>query len=276
MTPETKIAIIGAGNMGSSLISGLVQTGHPKGNIIVTDPNTNKLEKLKLAFQIETTRDNKAAIAKANVVLFAVKPQLFAEVVKEIKSNIQEKNPLIISIAAGIRLKSMEQWLGDNLAMVRAMPNTPALINAGVTALFANNNVTVKEHNIAESLLRSVGTTVWLPSENLMDVVTALSGSGPAYFFLIMQALQQAAEHAGLERETARLLTLQTALGAAKMAIESGESLETLRLQVTSPGGTTEKAIAVLEKNNIRDIFSAALEAAKVRSEELAELMGNS
>lgn len=274
MKQNTRIAIIGAGNMGSSLIGGLTQIDHLNPHIIVADPNQDKLNALNHSFHIETTTDNQKAIVEADIVLFAIKPQLFASVAKELKAMIQESNPLIISIAAGIRVQHIENWLGDNLKIVRAMPNTPALIGAGVTALFANQHVTEAQHDLSESLLRSVGTTVWIADEALMDVVTALSGSGPAYFFFIMEALQRAAEAAGLNTETAKLLTVQTALGAARMAIESATPLDTLRQQVTSQGGTTEKAIEVLEKNNTREIFKAALEAAKIRSEELAELMG--
>jgi pyrroline-5-carboxylate reductase len=268
------IAIIGAGNMGASLISGLIQTGHPSHQLVATDPSQEKLLALHEAFQILTYEDNNLAIAKADIVIFAIKPQHFAAVAKEAKAAIQQTRPLILSIAAGIRIAHLEAWLGTGLAIVRTMPNTPAMIGAGITALFANPHVNDAQHNLAESILRSVGITVWVETESLMDSVTALSGSGPAYFFLIMEALQQAAEKAGLSTETARLLTLQTALGAARMAIESGQPLKTLRQQVTSPGGTTEKAIAVLEDHQIRALFESAFMAAKTRSEELAEFMG--
>ena len=187
---------------------------------------------------------------------------------------IQVRKPLILSIAAGIQEASIQHWLGGKIAIVRAMPNTPALIGCGAAALHANAYVSHEQRNMAESILRSTGITIWLSDESLMDAVTALSGSGPAYFFLMMEALQQAAENQGLPTETARLLTLQTALGAARMAIESGKPLDELRQQVTSKGGTTEKAISILEENHIRAIYQQALDAAKKRAEELGELLG--
>ncbi|MBX3708466.1 MAG: pyrroline-5-carboxylate reductase [Gammaproteobacteria bacterium] len=267
------IAVIGAGNMGSSLIGGLVNNGHPSSKIWASDTSTEKLSQLQQRFQIQTTTDNIQAIQNTNIVVFAIKPQLFANVAIELKNIVQSRKPLVLSIAAGIRESSIQQWLGGHIAIVRAMPNTPALINCGAAALFANTYVNDDQRSAAESILRTVGVVVWLPDERLIDTVTALSGSGPAYFFLMMEALQQAAEHLGLPHETARLLTLQTALGAARMAIESGKPLDELRHHVTSPGGTTEKALSVLEENNIRLIFQHALQAAKHRSEELAELM---
>ncbi len=267
------IAIIGAGNMGSSLIGGLINTGHPCGKIWATDPDNEKLEHLHQSFQINTTPENSKAAQAADILVLAVKPQLFAQVAKDLAPQIQAHKPLVISIAAGIRESSIQHWLGGNTAIVRAMPNTPALIGCGATGLYANPFVTNEQHSLAESILRSVGVVVWLPDEKLMDTVTALSGSGPAYFFLMMETLQQAAEQLGLSADIARLLTLQTALGAARMAIESGKPLDELRRNVTSPGGTTEKAVSVLENSNIRTLFKNALQAAKLRSEELAELI---
>lgn len=274
MTPV--IAILGTGNMGSSLISGLIKNGHPADKLWAADTSEEKLLHLQQAFSIHTSSNNVKAAEVADIVVFAVKPQVFASVAMGLTPVLQSRHSLIISIAAGVREASIEHWLGHKTAIVRAMPNTAALIGCGATALFANAHVTEEQRNVAESILRAVGVVVWLPDEVLMDTVTALSGSGPAYFFLVMEALQQAAEQLGLAKETARLLTLQTALGAARMAIESGQSLAELRHNVTSPGGTTEKALSVLEENNIRDLFKQALLAAKLRSEELAELMEKS
>lgn len=268
------ISLIGAGNMGTSLISGLIKNGHPKEKLWASDINEEHLSELKRSFGIHTTTDNKLAIEQADVVIFAIKPQLFTNVMHQLADSLAKRHPLIISIAAGIRVNSIEQWLSSNSAIVRAMPNTPALISAGATALYANSHVSQAQHNLAESILRAVGVVVWIENEEKMDIVTALSGSGPAYFFLIMESLQRAAEELGLPSDTARLLTLQTALGAAKIAIESGQSLEELRHQVTSKGGTTEKAISVLEEQDIRGLLKQALEAAKHRSEELAEAIG--
>lgn len=268
------IAIIGAGHMGSSLMGGLIRNGHPADKIWAADHDATKLEALKNQFNIHITTDNKKAVEKAKVVIFAIKPQYFADVAQELAKTIQKHRPLIISIAAGIQIKGMENWMGQDLSIVRTMPNTPALLGCGATALFANANVTKDERNLAESILRAVGITVWLEKESLLDVVTALSGSGPAYFFLMMESLQQAAEAEGLPSETARILTLQTALGAARMAIENNTPLVDLRHHVTSKGGTTEKAVSVLEEQGIRDLFRHAIHAAKERSEELAELLG--
>lgn len=269
------IAIIGAGNMGSSLISGLISAGHPREALWATDPSKEKLEEIKKKFGIHVATENTQAVEKANVVILAVKPQMFHTLLAELKNSLQTIKPLIISIAAGIQITGMQQDIGDQLAIVRAMPNTPALIGCGATALYANQHVTHDQRNLAETILRAVGIVVWVASEHLMDTVTALSGSGPAYFFLVMEALQQAAEQLGLPAETARLLTLETALGASRMAIESGHTLKDLRRQVTSPGGTTEKAVSILEENNLRGLFQKALSGAKLRSEELAALLSS-
>lgn len=270
------IAVIGAGNMGKSLIGGLIQDGHPSQQLWVSDINQDQLAAIQQAFPIHTTASNTEAAQAADVVIFAIKPQLFAAVATGLVTVLQARKPLVISIAAGIRETSIAHWLSGPapLAIVRAMPNTPALIGCGATAMYANSSVTPEQHNMAESIMRAVGVVVWVKHEALMDTVTALSGSGPAYFFLMMEALQQAAQQLGLPEETAHLLTLQTALGAARMGIESGVGLADLRRHVTSPGGTTEKAISVLEENNIRGLFKKALQAAKLRSEELASLLG--
>lgn len=272
MTPPI-IAFIGAGNMGSSLIGGLIQDGHPADHLWATDTHAEKLDELKQRFGIHTTTDNNKAAAVADIIVFAIKPQLFAAVATPMANILQQRKPLIVSIAAGIRIASIAHWVGGQPAIVRAMPNTPALIGCGAAALYANEQVTAHQRNLAESILRAVGAVIWVNDESLMDTVTALSGSGPAYFFLMMESLQQAAEQCGLPTDAARLLTLQTALGAARMAIESGKPLDELRRNVTSPGGTTEKALSILEEKNIRGIFQEAVKAAKRRSEELAEMM---
>lgn len=272
MTPT--IAVIGAGNMGACLIGGLIKHGHPPHKIWASDTDEEKLSQLQTSLQIQTTTDNHKAVQVAQVIIFAIKPQFFADVAKKLRDIIQNHRPLIISIAAGIKIDSMESWLGESLAIVRTMPNIPALIGDGATALFANRLTTLHQKKLAEHILQSVGITVWVEEETLLDTVTALSGSGPAYFFLIMQALQEAAQELGLPKEIAKRLTLQTALGAANMAIHSEKTLAELRQDVTSKAGTTEKAIYVLENHNIREILQKALQAAKLRSEEIAETMG--
>lgn len=269
MTTKT-IAILGAGNMGASIIGGLIANNYAPEKIIVTDPDKNKLDHLQQQFHIQIALNNIAAVQQADIVMLAVKPQVIISVSKEIASLIQQRKPLVISIAAGVLEKSLQKAFGGNIPIVRCMPNTPALIRCGASALFANTYVTPEQHATAETIMRAVSVVVWLDHENQMDAVTALSGSGPAYFFLIMEALQNAAQELGLPPDTARLLTLQTALGSARMALESEDSVVELRRKVTSPGGTTERALQVLEEGNLRQLLTKALNAAKSRSEELA------
>jgi len=268
------LAIIGAGNMGASLLGGLIANQFPGERIWITDSDPEKLRTLKQQFNVHTTDNNEEAANAADIVILALKPQIMREATRKLATVSQAKKSLIISIAAGIREEDLQDWLGGNVAIVRCMPNTPALIRAGATALYANHFVTAKQRDLAESILRAVGTAIWLDNEKHMDAVTALSGSGPAYFFLMIEALQAAGEKLGLASETARLLTLQTALGAARMALESNESAAELRRRVTSPGGTTEAALRVLEKANITELFFNALKTAKERSEELADTFG--
>ncbi|MDR3490453.1 MAG: pyrroline-5-carboxylate reductase [Gammaproteobacteria bacterium] len=264
------ITIIGCGNMGASLIGGLIKNGHPADKLWVTDSSPSKLEQIAEQWGVQTSPDNVSAIQNATIVMFAVKPQILHSIATELATDIQEKKPLVISIAAGIRESSLSQWLGKEIAIIRSMPNTPALIGCGATALYANKHVSDEQRENAQRILGAVGLVVWVDDEKLMDTITALSGSGPAYFFLIMDMLQNAAQELGLPSDIARVLTLQTALGAARMALESQTPLSELRKQVTSPGGTTEKAIEVLQQSDIQSILHAALTAAKNRSEELA------
>lgn len=265
------ISFIGAGNMASSLIGGLLAAGYSASNIWASDPYLEKHQELKDKFGIHLTADNKQAAEQADVLIFAVKPQIFKQAALEIAPLISKKHPLIVSIAAGIPEKSILQWLNFDAAIVRCMPNTPALIQSGATGLYANKKVTAQQKSLAESILRAVGITVWVEDEHHLDTVTALSGSGPAYFFLAMDALEKAAIELGLSKESAHMLTLQTALGAARMALMSEESLEELRKRVTSPGGTTERALQVLQKGEIEALFNQAVKAAHQRSKELAK-----
>jgi pyrroline-5-carboxylate reductase len=265
------IAIIGGGNMGTSLVGGLINDGYPADKIWMTDISAERLAYLKQNYGVNTTAQNQEAVKSADTVIFSIKPQVFQTVTTALKPILQTQKPLVISIAAGIRENSIQTWLGGNLPIVRAMPNTPALIGCGATALFANSYVSDTQAKSAEAILRAVGIVAWVKDEILMDVVTALSGSGPAYFFLMMDVLQQAGEKMGLPSEISHALTLQTVFGAARMAMESNESLTTLRKQVTSPGGTTEQGLRVLEESNIRGILTETLNAAKTRSEELAK-----
>lgn len=264
------ITFIGAGNMGGSLIGGLINDGHPSDKIWAADPSAKKLAQLRETFNIQTTTDNQRAVQAADVLIFAVKPQLFEKIAAPLANDIKQRHSLVISIAAGVRESSIQHWLGGNIPIVRTMPNTPALIGCGATALFANSFVSAEQRNQAESIMRAVGVTVWLTEEKMMDAVTALSGSGPAYFFHFMECMEQVGQELGLPADITHLLTLQTALGAAKMAIESGAPLAELRRNVTSPGGTTEKALMVFEEKQLRLLVKQALTAAKLRSEELS------
>jgi pyrroline-5-carboxylate reductase len=267
---EQRISFIGGGNMARSLIGGLIADGRDPNSIWVTDINPQPLEQLRSRLGVNIAASNTAAVEQAEIVILAIKPQAMHNVALEIREAAQRCKPLIISIAAGIREQDLSQWLGGNLAIVRTMPNTPALVQAGATALYANTQVNAQQRNEAETIMRAVGMSLWLDDEPLMDVVTALSGSGPAYFFLVMEALEVAATRLGLPAETARLLTQQTAFGAAKMALETPEDVATLRVRVTSPGGTTEQAIKVFENGGLRELIDKAVEAATHRSAELA------
>lgn len=268
------ISFIGGGNMCSSLVGGLIADGYAPERIRVSDPGEETLASLRARFGVHTTHDNREAAAGAGVVVLAVKPQVLPKVAAELAPVVREHGTLVVSIAAGIRTTDLQRWLGAGVALVRTMPNTPALVKSGATALFATAAVTAAQRDQAESVLRAVGLTLWLENEEQMDAVTALSGSGPAYFFLVMEAMQSAAQAIGLPERTARLLTLQTAFGAAKMALESDEEPSLLRQRVTSPGGTTERALNVLEEGNLRGLFRDALTAARDRSRELAAILG--
>jgi pyrroline-5-carboxylate reductase len=273
MTPHT-IGFIGAGNMARSLAGGLLNSGWSAEHLLISDPDASQRRGAEKALGIKTLAANNELAEAVDVLVLAVKPQALKSVAEEIAATVQKKRPLVVSIAAGIRISDIERWLGGNLPVVRGMPNTAALIGSGATGLFANPRVTNDQHDLAESILRAVGVTVWVEDESLIDAVTAISGSGPAYFFLIMEVLEKSAIKHGLNPRTARLLTLETAYGAAKMALEGGEEPAQLRKRVTSPGGTTEKALQVLEAGHIEGIFDHAVVAAIQRAREIADLFG--
>lgn len=268
------IAFIGGGNMARSLIGGLIADGCAPEDIWVADPSAEQRSQLQSQFRLHTVAENAAAAEQAEAIVLAIKPQIIRQVAEELSVIVQQRHPLIISIAAGVRETSLRRWLGEQTPLVRAMPNTPAMVNSGATALFANPHVSDEQRQLAESILRAVGLTIWVDHERLLDSVTALSGSGPAYFFLVMEALEQAGVQLGLSAEQARLLTLQTAFGAAKMALESSDSPALLREHVTSPGGTTERALAVLQAGELPQLFAKALAAARQRAQELGDLLG--
>jgi pyrroline-5-carboxylate reductase len=270
-----KLAFIGAGNMASSIIGGLVAKGYPARAIFASDPSEATLERLKAVASVRITTDNEKAIAEADVVILAVKPQVMKDVLQPIAATLRENRPLLISIAAGIEIRSLEAWLGDaTLPIVRCMPNTPALVQSGATGLFASAAVSAGQRAQADTILRAVGIALWVEKEADIDAVTAVSGSGPAYFFMVMEAMQAAGEQLGLAPDVARQLTLQTALGAAQMAIASDVDAAELRRRVTSPNGTTERAIAAFEAGGLRELFLRALTDCRDRSVELAQELG--
>jgi pyrroline-5-carboxylate reductase len=267
---DTTIAFIGTGNMAGALIRGLLQDGHPADRIIAADPDMDKLAAICGESGINSSSDNNAAVAGADVIVLAVKPQIMADVAQGIAASVQQHRPLVVSIAAGIPVRHLEHWLGHGIAIVRTMPNTPAMLQTGATGLFAGEHVSEEQRNLAESIMRAVGITVWVDREGLIDAVTAVSGSGPAYFFLFMEEMIRAAGALGLDEQDASLLTLQTALGAARMALESNDPPATLRARVTSPGGTTERAIRVFEEEGLEQLVKRAMTAARDRSIELS------
>lgn len=269
-----KITFIGGGNMATSLITGLLGQLYPADTITVAEPDVDRGAALQQQFAVNTTTNNAEAVENADIVVLAVKPQVMQQVCRGIADAVQSAQPLIISIAAGLLSKDISRWLGGDVSLVRCMPNTPSLLSVGATGLFANEKVSAEQKQQAEQILAAVGINVWVENESLLDAVTAVSGSGPAYFFLFIEAMQKAAVQLGLNAEQARLLTNQTALGAARMVNESNDDAATLRQKVTSKGGTTEQALNTFNDNKLADIVSQAMQAANNRAGELAEKLG--
>lgn len=267
------IAFIGAGNMARSIIGGLIEGGVDANNIIACARTQESLDNTAAQFNVRTELDAVKAVKNADVVVLAVKPQVLKDVAKFIAPAMAPQT-LVLSVAAGITTDSMASWLGQDLAIVRSMPNTPSLLQLGASGAFANSNCSPEQHQVANEILSAVGIVEWVDSEALLNPVTAVSGSGPAYYFLMMEAMIDAGVAMGLDRDSASKLTLQTALGAAKLAQESDVDVAELRRRVTSPAGTTEQAINSFENDNIREIFSRAMNAASNRGAELAEVLG--
>jgi len=273
--PSQTLAFIGAGNMAGSIIRGLVESGWPAQNIIAAEPDNNKLSAFATTLGIQTTNDTAEAIAKADMATLAVKPQIMQSVVEPLAATFQHHQPLIVSIAAGIPEQALNRWLGDNMAIVRCMPNTPALMRLGASGLYANPQVTPSQKALAEQVMNTVGLSLWVETEQAIDDVTALSGSAPAYFFLMMEAMIAAGERFGVSKEIATQLVTQTALGAAMMAKTSAVDIAELRRQVTSPGGTTEQAILTFEQGGLDVLVDSAMVACKQRAKELADQLSN-
>jgi pyrroline-5-carboxylate reductase len=266
----SRIAFVGGGNMARSLIGGLIRQGRARSSIHVAEPNAGLREALAQDFGVITHSDNLAAAMVSDIWVLAVKPQVMPNVLAQLAPVASERAPLVVSIAAGVTHGSIAAALGAQARVVRTMPNTPAMIGAGITGLYAASDVGEDERQLVEGLLATAGATVWITDEAQMDAVTAISGSGPAYFFLLIEALIAAGVRQGLPADTAAALAKHTALGAARMAIESGEAPEVLRHRVTSPGGTTAAALNAFATGGFVELVDRAVTAATERGQQLA------
>lgn len=264
------VAFIGGGNMARSLVGGLVARGHAPDAIHVADPVAAARDALAANFGVHVHATGAEAVADAGTWVFAVKPQVMRDVCASLAGQAQSARPLVVSIAAGITSTQLDRWLGGGLPVVRTMPNTPALLGAGVTGLYANDAVDDAGRARADALLSAAGETVWIADEGVMDAVTAVSGSGPAYVFLLAEAMQAAGEAEGLPPDAARTLTLQTLLGASRMLVEGDADATELRRRVTSPNGTTQAAIETFEAGGFRDLVRRAIHAARERGHALS------
>ncbi|MBI2802451.1 MAG: pyrroline-5-carboxylate reductase [Gammaproteobacteria bacterium] len=271
---NSTLAVIGGGNMGRAIIGGLLARGGDAACIMVADPSPDARAYLRAELGITTVSSNHEAVVNAETIVLAVKPQQMREVARDIAPSVARRDPLVISIAAGIPTASLTAWLTGGAAVVRAMPNTPALIGRGITALYATAAVKPAGRDAAESLLRTVGSVVWVQDEGALDAVTALSGSGPAYFFLFIECLERAGVALGLDPSVARQLALETAAGATELARTSALDPAALRAQVTSKGGTTERALQIFAAGGFEALVDRALRAAAARAQELSREFG--
>jgi pyrroline-5-carboxylate reductase len=270
------IGFIGGGNMTLAIAGGLLASGLPARHVQVSEPLAEQRERLAKSLPgVDISDDNSAVASGADCVVLATKPQVLASVCSSLAVAVQKRKPLIISIAAGISSSDIDAWLGGNLSVIRVMPNQPALLQLGASGLFANSLADDEERELASSVMGAVGKVVWVDSEADIDSVTAISGSGPAYFFLLIDMLLKTGTNMGLDAAAARELAVQTAVGAAAMAEQTEDSMDDLIARVRSPGGTTAAALDSLDEQNVRAIFSTALAAAKNRAKELANEAGN-
>lgn len=269
-----KIAFIGGGNMATALIAGLAGQLTGAGSLHVVDPNAEALERLAAQYGVSTANGIDVQVSSADVIVLAVKPQQMREVAHQLAPQLGNQ-PLVLSIAAGIRINDLSRWLGGYARIVRAMPNTPALIAMGITGMVAQEVVDAAQREAADKVMASVGQTVWLDNEDLIDPVTAVSGSGPAYVFYFLEAMQQAAREMGLDEEQGRKLALATFTGAAQLAAQTGDPVDVLRQRVTSKGGTTHAAITSMEAAGVKEAIVAAMKAAAARGRELGDELGN-
>lgn len=272
MKNNLKISFIGGGNMATALIGGLAGKLTAGENIHVVDPNADALQKLQRQFSVTTAQQIDAAIRQSDVIVLAVKPQQMKEVAANLQPHVASQ--LVLSIAAGIRAVDLSRWLNQHTAIVRTMPNTPALIGKGITGMVAMSGVSEPQRAAADAIMRAVGATVWLSDEALIDPVTAVSGSGPAYVFYFIEAMQQAAQEMGLSIEQGTELAIATFVGASQLAAQSPEPVSVLRERVTSKGGTTHAALTSMEASGVKDAIVCALKAAADRGKQLGEEFG--
>ena len=275
MKNSTTIGFIGAGNMAYAIISGLINNDFSAKNIKISDINESLLSLRKKEFNLEVFTDNSELVRHCDVIVLAVKPQILSSVCQLLKQALNS-NTLIISIAAGVRVHDIDRWLSGDCAIVRTIPNTPALLNQGVTGMFANERVSGTQKELATSILNSVGQSLWVTDEVMLDAVTALSGSGPAYFFLMIESMSKAGVALGLDEKTAQALSIQTALGAGMMASVRDESPRDLRANVTSLNGTTQAAIESFQDQDFDMIVAHAMRAAFDRASQLAAELSDS
>ena len=267
------LAFIGAGNMARAIIGGLIKQGYPANKIWASEPDLSRIQDLQTQ-GLNVTDSNIDVVSNADVVVLAVKPQILKAVLLPLSEAAQQNRPLFISVAAGITSSSINRWLGGNQSVVRCMPNTPALVGLGASGLFANSDVSDEQRNQAEAVMSATGLTLWVEDEQQLHAITAVSGSGPAYYFLFMEAMISAGVQQGLTLDAATQLTLQTAKGAAEMALQSDVDPAELRHRVTSPNGTTEQAILAFQRHDLEGIVADAMGACATRSIAMAEELG--
>jgi pyrroline-5-carboxylate reductase len=267
-----RVAFIGGGNMARALAGGMLVAGYEPSHILISEPLAEHRETLAKEFPGTVIRENNADVVKnAECIVLAVKPQILSDVCKPLAAAVQANKPLIISVAAGVRSGDIDTWLGGGLSVVRVMPNQPALLRLGISGMYANDKTTERQRRTANNIVSTTGPVVTVSTEDDIDTVTAVSGTGPAYFYLLVDMLVTVAEEMGLDRQSALALVLETARGAGEMAEQSGESMDALIARVRSPGGTTAAAFDYIDSTNFRAIFSAAVIAARDRAKDLAD-----
>ena len=275
MTQAKMVFIGGAGNMAGAVIGGLVASGYPADRIVATGRNEQKLSDFAARTGVQVSTDNAAAVAECDVLVLSVKPQMMKVLCEELAPIVSQRAPLVITLAAGIPLAAYQRWLGAGVPIVRAMPNTPALVGTGVTGLYAGEGVSEPQKQIATAMAEAVGIALWVEAESGIDQVIAVSGSGPAYYFQFMESMIDAAEKAGMNRADAERLTLQTALGAAKLAVASDVDVAQLKRNVMSPNGTTERAVKRFQEGGLPQLVEQAMHDCAARAAEMARELDN-